>query len=151
MPLIRPFKTTDIESVVRISKISLNEEYDTQVYYSIYESWNGVFLVAVENGVVIGFINGLFEGNERSRILMLAVHPEHRKKGIGNHLLENFISVAGSIGVNKVVLEVRPSNLNSRKFYINRRFRPVDRIKDFYVNGEDCIRMERRLSGGEGR
>ncbi len=150
MPLIRPFKATDIESVVHISNISLNEDYDTNIYFSISESWNGIFLVAIENGVIVGFINGLVEDADTSRILMLAVHPEYRKKSIGNSLLDSFISVSISVGVDKVMLEVRPSNLSARRFYINRKFRPVERVDDFYVNGESCIRMVRSL-GGEGR
>ncbi len=151
MPLIRPFKTTDIEPVVSISNVSLNEDYDTSLYFSISESWNGIFLVALENGVVVGFINGLVENGDTSRVLMLAVHPGHRKKGIGNSLLDSFISLSISVGVDRVMLEVRPSNLNARRFYINRKFRPIEEVEDFYLNGESCIRMVRSLNDGEGR
>lgn len=151
MPLIRPFRKSDLKSVMHISDISLNENYDPQLYQSISDSWNGVFLVAVENGMVIGFINGLFEGGDFSRILMLAVHPEHRNMGIGGHLLESFISMLSSLGVRKVILEVRPSNLKARRFYINRNFRPDGTVKDFYMDGEDCIRMVLSLPQGECR
>ncbi len=144
--MIRPFRVSDTEQVSRISDSSLKEDYDTALFYSIYESWNGLFLVAVEDNMVVGFINGLTEANGLSRILMLAVHNDYRYMGIGSALLDNFVSVLSSRGARKVLLEVRPSNLNAIGFYRKKGFRTAGMIRNFYNDGEDGIRMVRDVT-----
>ncbi len=43
-------------------------------------------------------------------LLLIAVNPEHRKKGVGSRLLERFLEVAAQRKASKVFLEMRANN-----------------------------------------
>lgn len=147
MPVIRPFRMSDIREVISISRITLREDYPEDLYISISDSWNGVFLVALENTSVVGFINGLMENDGVCRVLMLAVRPDRYRRGIGGMLLSDMVKIFERNGSDRIILEVRPSNLNAIDFYRKRGFKSVGIIKDFYNDGEDGIRMIKYLSG----
>ncbi len=145
MPLIRRFKKDDLEKVQNIADISLEEEYNTELFITIKELWDDGFLVYEINGEVSGFICGIILDSETVRILMLAVHPFYRNRGMGSELLKRFMEVSSSIGTNKVVLEVRVGSRKAIKFYQKRGFEIVERLEDFYTNSEDGYQMVRYL------
>jgi len=145
MPLIRRLKKEDLEKVQNIADISLEEEYNRELFITIKELWNDGFLVHEINGEVTGFVCGIILDSETVRVLMLAVHPFYRNRGIGSELLQRFMEVSSSIGTSKVVLEVRVGSRKAIKFYQKRGFQIVERLEDFYTNGEDGYQMVRYL------
>jgi len=75
-------------------------------------------------------------------LLNVAVHPEWRRRGLGSMLLERMKAIASSEGVEKIWLEVRPSNLAARNFYQKAGFEEIGRRKRYYTDtGEDAIVM----------
>ncbi|MFW5946418.1 MAG: GNAT family N-acetyltransferase [Candidatus Natronoplasma sp.] len=145
MPLIRRFKKEDLEEVQNIADISLKEVYDRNLFITIKELWREGFLVYEINGDVTGFICGVILDSKSVRVLMLAVHPIYRNRGIGSKLLERFTEIALSIGANKIVLEVRTGSRKAIKFYQKRGFQIVNLLEDFYTDGEDGYQMVRYL------
>jgi len=143
--LIRRLKKEDLEKVQNIADISLNEEYNRELFVTIKELWNDGFLVCEISGEVTGFICGIILNSKTVRVLMLAVHPLYRNRGIGSELLQRFMEVSSSIGTNKIVLEVRVGSNKAIEFYQKRGFQIVERLEDFYTNGEDGYQMVRYL------
>ncbi|MBS3782131.1 MAG: GNAT family N-acetyltransferase [Candidatus Thermoplasmatota archaeon] len=143
--MIRRFKKEDLEKVRNIADISLKEEYNTELFLTIKEMWNDGFQVYEISGEIRGFICGMIIDPETVRVLMLAVHPLFRNRGIGSRLLQRFVEISSSIGIKKIVLEVRVSSKRAISFYRNRGFQITDRLKDFYTNGEDGYKMVRFL------
>ncbi len=145
MVYIRKFAKSDVNQVSEIAQISLKESYDEELYISIHNYWPEGFLVASLDNYILGFISGVIVSKDTSRILMLAVRPSHRKKGIGSNLLQSFIESSAQKGMKKITLEVRVSSDNAMKFYRERGFHPLGIIEDFYSNGESCIKMIKYL------
>ena len=54
---------------------------------------------------------------DEMHILNLAVHPEHRRRGIGRALLSEALRQARDLGAQVAWLEVRPSNVPARELY----------------------------------
>ncbi len=145
MHTLRRFMNDDLNRVHKIASISLKERYPPELYLTIYRSWSEGFIVAEANGEVVGFICGIKEDEMTSRVLILAVHPLHRNRGIGSDLLKHFIEISSNFGANKVILEVRVNNSRTILFYKKRGFKVVDRLEHFYTDGQDGYRMTRYL------
>ncbi|MGM0404668.1 MAG: GNAT family N-acetyltransferase [Thermoplasmatota archaeon] len=145
MVLVRTFKIEDIRKVMKIADISLKEVYNEELFLNLYSAWNTGFYVAVRDNAVVGFICGTIMPGDQARVLMLAVHPLHRRHGIGSSLVDVFIERCVMDDVKFVVLEVRSTNQLAINFYLNRNFRPVETIDDFYTNGESALKMVKHL------
>ena len=144
MSSIRRFENSDLQAVLEISEIALQTIYEPRFYISIKEAWPDGFMVAGERGRVVGFIAGTIS-HEDARILMLAVHPDFRMKGIGGALIEALVSSAAKEGAKRIYLEVRKSNSTAVNFYIHRGFSIGTAYHSYYEDGEDALIMWRTL------
>ena len=83
-----------------------------------------------DSGVPIGF--SLFRSvADQAELLLLAVLPTHRRRGIGHSLLSHFIESTRSDGVERVHLEVRDGN-PAIAMYRAAGFAPVGRRRKYY-------------------
>ncbi|MDG5747095.1 GNAT family N-acetyltransferase [Qipengyuania sp. XHP0207] len=81
-------------------------------------------------------------------LLLVAVRPEQRGKGIGRHLLDLFIESARANGADNVFLEMRENN-PAESLYRAAGFAPIGRRVAYYrtASGEplDAITFGRKL------
>jgi ribosomal-protein-alanine N-acetyltransferase len=92
----------------------------------------GVKLVLAEDGEdkVVGF--SLYRTiAEDSELLLLAVRPEARGRGIGRQLLSHFIEDSRKTGADRIHLEVRDGN-SAIHVYRAAGFEPVNRRRNYY-------------------
>lgn len=82
---------------------------------------------------------------DECHVLNIAVHPEHRRFGLGAELLGATISEAREKSADLVTLEVRRSNLAARCLYRKFDFEERRLRRHYYGPGEDAIVMELRL------
>lgn len=73
-------------------------------------------LVLEEDGELIGSVMVGYEGH-RGWINYLAVHPAHRRQGLGRLLMDEAETRLRGLGCPKVNLQVRNSNEAAREFY----------------------------------
>lgn len=142
---IRECTADDLDKVAYIADISLKEEYAFEIFMKLKEATNTIFLVANHQMEIVGFIAGVNENKNTSRILMLAVLPAFRNRGIGNSLMENYTNICGKEGFRWITLEVRVTNKSAINFYKKRGFQAVETVDGFYTNGQSCLRMIKRL------
>lgn len=64
-------------------------------------------------------------------LLLIAVHPDHRGKGIGRMLMERFIAAASGRGMDRLFLEMREGN-PAERLYRALGFEPVGRRRQYY-------------------
>ena len=83
-----------------------------------------------------------------SELLLIAVDPDHHRRGIGRRLLDAFLEQARNDGVTQVHLEVRDGN-PALKMYRNVGFSPVGRRRNYYHSSDgnrfDAITLAHRL------
>jgi [ribosomal protein S18]-alanine N-acetyltransferase len=82
---------------------------------------------------------------DECHVLNVAVHPELRRKGVGERLMSDAISEAKLKEAHLVTLEVRRSNLAARGLYRKLNFEERRLRRNYYGTGEDAIVMELRL------
>ena len=103
-----------------------------------------LWLVAEENGSVLGYIGSQTVLGE-SDMLNLAVHPDHRRKGIGRLLTESLCDALLKMGSHCITLEVRVSNEPAKQLYASLGFESVGRRPRYYsrpVEDADILRKE---------
>lgn len=77
---------------------------------------------------------------QEMHILNLAVHPQHRRQGIGRRLLQEALAYARALGAVTAWLEVRPSNTPARTLYESLGFEEVGTRPQYYTDTqEDAI------------
>ncbi len=83
-----------------------------------------------------------------AHLLNIAVKPDFRRKGLGAHLMRFFIDFCRAKRVNKLTLDVRPSNRPAIKMYRKMGFRKEGLRRRYYAdNGEDAVIMGLKLKG----
>ncbi|MFA6710323.1 MAG: GNAT family N-acetyltransferase [Candidatus Methanomethylophilaceae archaeon] len=141
--IVREFRIEDSDELYDISMESFDEYYRPEVFYSFFVQWPAGQLVACDfAGKPVGFVSAtkLFDG--RVRILLFAVRPEYRSKGIGYRLLAALRMKALMEGIRNITLEVRPANEGARRFYRRNGFMETEVLLDYYQDGGDGIRMD---------
>jgi len=78
---------------------------------------------------------------DEGHIMTVAVHPEHRRRGLGTLLLLDLFEQARLRGVRRLTLEVRVSNLAAQRLYQVFGFHLEGRRLRYYGDGEDALIM----------
>lgn len=133
---IRSGDSRDLDSVMEVMDAAFGQRFGeawTRSQCAGILPMNGVSLVVArdaENGRVVGFSLSRAVADE-SELLLLAVHPQHHRHGIGALLLDDFIERARDSGLGRVHLEVRDGN-PAIEMYRDAGFRPVGRRRNYY-------------------
>jgi ribosomal-protein-alanine N-acetyltransferase len=104
-------------------------------------------LVADDNGQLLGYVVFAQVLDEAS-VHRIAVHPEHRGRGLGQALLRAAMEHMRRAGANRCLLEVRESNTIARRMYEANGFGLDGVRKNYYPapgGREDALLMSRTL------
>src|SRR5262245_54879532 len=86
-----------------------------------------LFLVALQGPAVIGTCMAGFDGH-RGWVHLVAVAPEHRRRGVGSGLMRRAEALLAALGCPKLNLQVRSSSPESIPFYERLGFQVEERI-----------------------
>lgn len=89
--LVRSFQLSDYGPITELLEQVLegNTLDDTMIAFGRQLNWDsGLVLVAVEDGSVIGVMIGTIQRNQ-GYYYRVAVHPDHRRRGIGQALIQS--------------------------------------------------------------
>jgi ribosomal-protein-alanine N-acetyltransferase len=84
-------------------------------------------------------------GDERAHLVLLAVQPAHRRRGIGRSLVRWLIESALTAGIASVHLELRSGNQAAKRFYRAVEFSETVLLPRYYGGRESALRMIRLL------
>lgn len=138
--MIRVASSQDIN---RINEIGLLIKVDFEKVFNIEEELRKDYVqiyVYEENNNILGFLHTEYHF-EITDIVNIAVDINNQSKGIGKQLIDYLIDNTKS---EKLMLEVRESNISAFTLYIKCGFKEIHRRKNYYGN-EDAIIMERSI------
>ena len=99
------------------------------------------FIAAVDDGRVLGYV-GLMYVLDEGYISNVAVHPEARRQGIGDALIDALAAKAAELELAFLTLEVRESNDPAIALYAKHGFHTVGKRKNYYdAPKEDAVLM----------
>jgi ribosomal-protein-alanine N-acetyltransferase len=136
--MIRPFSLSDLESILQIENQSFPKSpYDWITFLKFHTLYPETFLVYVSanHGQKGQKILGYIVFSKDGHILSIAVHPHHRRKGVGRELLQRAMKISP---LNKVWAEVRRGNQGAQAFYSKMGFQVTGWVPNYYGN-EDAL------------
>ena len=146
---IVPMSTAHLDEIAELERICFSVPWSRKMLAEELDNACSAFLAAVdETGRVVGYA-GLMVVLDEGYITNVAVHPDFRRRGIAQKLLDVFENFARGNKLAFLTLEVRESNYGAIALYGSRGYRGVGRRKNYYEHPkEDAVIMTREFGDG---
>ena len=139
----------DMMEVLDIENRSFEFPWSEEDFIRCLRQRNCIGMVAEHDERVAGFMIYELHRN-RLHILNFSVAPEYRRRGVGQQMVDKLIGKLSSQRRNRVVLEVRETNLAAQLFFRNLGFRAISVLRDFYDDTtEDAYLMQYRYRASD--
>jgi len=134
----------DSPSVLAIEKASFEFPWDEDDFVRCLRQKNCIGMVAEINDEVVGYMIYELHKN-RLHILNFAVTESFRRTTVGTQMLGKLSGKLSHERRNRIMLEVRETNLGAQLFFKNQGFRAISVLRDFYHDtDEDAYLMQYR-------
>jgi ribosomal-protein-alanine N-acetyltransferase len=143
--IVRRAVAADLPRIIEIARQSTGaaqwnpDEYERMLQAGTPLSARVLLVIEDEDGAA-RTIHGFLAGQEVSgewEIENLAIGKPTRRRGLGLHLLHEFLQLVRSRNGKEIYLEVRESNLPARALYAKCTFIEAGRRKSYYQNPEE--------------
>ena len=134
-----------VAQVAELEKICFSDPWSENSVASELKNPLSCWLVAEEDGVAAGYIGSQTVMDE-SDMMNVAVHPDHRRKGVAESLVNELIEALKKRGSRCLTLEVRASNEPAKALYEKLGFVQVGLRRNYYRNPkEDALILRKEF------
>ena len=142
MMIIR-MNESHVKAVAELEKLCFSDPWSENSVASELQNKLALWLVAEEESALAGYIGSQTCGEE-SDVMNVAVHPDFRRRGIAEALVNRLVEELKAIGSQCLTLEVRASNVPAIALYEKMGFAEIGRRKIYYRNPrEDALIMRK--------
>lgn len=135
----------DVSAIAELEKLCFSDPWSEKSIASEVDNRLSYWLVAEVDGIVAGYV-GSQTVLDAADMMNLAVSPDHRRKGIGQALVNALVEHLRQNKVIALLLEVRVSNAPAIALYESLGFEQVGRRPKYYHNPrEDALIMRKEL------
>ena len=101
--LIRSATEKDLDQIMEVERLSFSAPWT----YNFFQSGLKEIFLVFEKEVIVGYLNACVCADlEKAVILKLAVHPDHRREGIGEKLTKRCLDILIERQISMVELDV---------------------------------------------
>ncbi len=135
----------DMPEVLDIESRSFEFPWSEEDFIRCLRQRNCIGMVAEYDERVVGFMIYELHKN-RLHILNFAVRPEFRRRGVATAMVKKLIGKLSQQRRNRILLEIRETNLGAQLFFRDSGFRAISVLRDFYEDTtEDAYLMQYRF------
>ena len=140
--VIEDMTVDDIDGVQDVERASFPVPWPANAFrHELTQNKNARYIVAREDDRVVGYA-GLWLSLDEAHITTFAVHPDRRRRKVGERMLLRVFEVATELSAEWLTLEVRASNVGAQRLYEKYGFRAAGIRRRYYSdNNEDAIIM----------
>jgi ribosomal-protein-alanine N-acetyltransferase len=152
---LRKFAPDDLQNVMQINRETLPENYTDFFFIDLHERYPETFIVAEEDGKIVGYIMcrvevglsnfGLGGLLRKGHVVSIAVLPQSRRKGVAQALITTAMEGMRYYKAKQLYLEVRVTNEAGTRLYKKLGFEITRTIHGYYSDGEDAHVMSKKL------
>ena len=136
---IRLMTASDVAPVAALEKFCFSDPWSEKSVASELENQLALWLVAVEGETVVGYVGSQTVMDETD-MMNVAVHPDFRRRGIAEALVNGLVEELKTKDSHCLTLEVRASNAPAIALYEKLGFSEIGRRKKYYRNPrEDAL------------
>lgn len=139
----------DMPEVLHIENTSFEFPWTEEDFIRALRQRNCIGMVVEHDERIVGFM--LYELHKtRLHLLNFAVHRDERGKGFGSHLITKLVSKLSTDRRNRIVLEIRETNIEGQAFFRSNGFVAISTIRGHFEDccpPEDAYVMELRYGG----
>jgi ribosomal-protein-alanine N-acetyltransferase len=132
---------SDLNSIKSILNSDFDDFWNYNIFKSELENENSKYIIAKLDNIVVGFA-GFTILYDEADITNIVVNKNYRHIGIGSAMLKELITLATSLNISVLNLEVNSSNLFAIDLYKNFSFYQCGLRKKYYNNSDDAILMK---------
>ena len=134
--MITEMNASHVPQVAALEKICFADPWSEMSIASELQSLWSYWLVALEEDRVVGYV-GSQSSIDEADIMNVAVHPDFRRQGIAEDLINRLVADLKERGIRALLLEVRVSNTPAITLYEKLGFSQVGRRKNYYHNPKE--------------
>jgi ribosomal-protein-alanine N-acetyltransferase len=135
-------QATDIEAVLKVEQASYLAPWSETIFRDCLHQ-NYCCMLVERQQIVIGH-SIMSSVLDECHILNLCIHPDHRRRGLGRHVLQIMLDFARQQAVTTAFLEVRYSNHAAIALYHDQGFNEIGIRRGYYpatTGREDALVM----------
>jgi len=144
---IHPLTEKHLKEVMRVNLrcFKKGENYTKHTFsYLLNEPTTLSYRVAAPDEPIVGFVF-VMTNQGTGHITTIGVAPEHRRRGLAEKMLAHCEEALQKREIATVSLEVRVSNIAAQSLYRGLGYTIVQRLNNYYNNGEDAFLMVKSL------
>ena len=135
--IVRVAEREDLTGVIEVDKLSFSKPWDREFLENISKA---IFLVFGQQQEVYGFlIAGCPHRNACASLLKIAVHPEHRRKGIATNLINKLLEMLRERQIDELEVVVLKTFEPAISLYKKVGFKLVSTIPQSSKNDDLCV------------
>lgn len=139
MIVFTEMKAEHVSQVAQLEKTCFADPWSEMSIASELQSIWSYWVVAQDGEQVVGYV-GSQSSVDESDIMNIAVHPDWRRQGIAEKLIDHLVQELKKRGSHALMLEVRVSNDPAIALYKKIGFQQVGLRKNYYRNPrEDAL------------
>ena len=136
---IEMMNASHVAQIAELEKLCFSDPWSANSIASELDNKLAYWLVAAEGERVAGYIGSQTVMDETD-MMNVAVHPDYRRKGIAEALVNDLVENLKKMGSHCLTLEVRASNVPAITLYEKLGFTEIGRRKNYYRNPrEDAL------------
>ena len=137
--IIEVMNSSHVAQIAALEKICFSDPWSEKSVASELDNKLAFWLVATEGDTIAGYIGSQTVMDETD-MMNVAVHPDFRRQGIAEDLVNALVEQLKTMGSHCLTLEVRASNSPAIALYEKLGFAQIGRRKNYYRNPrEDAL------------
>ena len=125
-----------VPQIAELEKLCFSAPWSEASIASELQNDLALWMVALNDDTVVGYIGSQTVCGETD-VMNIAVHPDWRRRGIAEILIEQLIMELKRLGSISLTLEVRASNEPAIALYQKLDFRQIGRRPNYYRNPKE--------------
>ena len=135
-----PLSKEMLPELLSLEQACFSRPWTKAMFEGELENIAAIYRVILRKGQPVAYM-GMWVVADEGQITNVAVHPDHRRKGLAVQLIDFFINFSREKQLAFLTLEVRAQNQAAIYLYEKMGFQVVGRRKGYYEGKEDALLM----------